>query len=47
MQFGVAAIVACTYALWLILGGSAELARLVAGIAVALAVGFWAALDRS
>ena len=47
MRFGVAAIVVCTYALWLILGGSAELARLIAGVAVALAAGFWAALDRS
>jgi hypothetical protein len=44
-RLGVVAIIVCTFALWLILGGSAELARLVAGAAVAIAAGFWAALD--
>jgi hypothetical protein len=43
--FGVVAIVVCTFALWLILGAGAELARLIAGMAVALAVGLWSALD--
>ena len=47
VRFGVAAVIVCTFALWLILGGSAELTRLIAGAAVALAAGFWAALDRS
>lgn len=44
-RFGVVAIIVCTFALWLILGGGAELARLMAGAAVALAAGLWAALD--
>jgi hypothetical protein len=44
-RFGVVAIVVCTFALWLILGASLELARLLAGAAVALAAGFWSALD--
>jgi hypothetical protein len=44
-RLGVVAIIVCTFALWLILGTGAELARLLAGAAVALAVGFWSALD--
>jgi hypothetical protein len=44
-HLGVAAIIVCTFALWLILGASAELARLIAGAAVSLAAGFWSALD--
>jgi hypothetical protein len=44
-QLGIAAIVVCTFALWLILGTGAELARLLAGAAVSLAVGVWSALD--
>lgn len=44
-RLGLVAIVVCTFALWLILGGGAELARLIAGAAVALAVGFWTVLD--
>lgn len=44
-RFGVVAIIVCTFALWLILGGGAELARLMAGAAVATAAGFWASLD--
>ncbi|HVA14627.1 MAG TPA: hypothetical protein VNF99_15375 [Stellaceae bacterium] len=43
-RLGVVAIIVSTYALWLILGGGAELARLVAGAALALAAGFWAPL---
>ncbi|HLI22693.1 MAG TPA: hypothetical protein VKV32_16335 [Stellaceae bacterium] len=46
-RLGVVAIIVCTFAQWLILGGSAELARLIAGAAVAIAAGFWAALDGS
>ncbi len=42
---GVVAIIVCTFALWLILGAGAELARLIAGAAVALAAGLWSALD--
>ena len=44
-RFGVVAIILCTFALWLILGADAELARLFAGAAVALAAGVWSALD--
>jgi hypothetical protein len=44
-RFGVVAIILCTFALWLILGAGAELARLFAGAAVALAAGAWSALD--
>ena len=44
-RLGVVAIIVCTFALWLILGAGAELARLIAGGAVALAVGVWSALD--
>jgi hypothetical protein len=44
-RFGVAAIIVCTFALWLILGAGAELARLLAGAAVSLAAGLWSALD--
>ena len=44
-RLGVVAIIVCTFALWLILGAAAELARLIAGAAVALAAGFWSALD--
>jgi len=44
-RFGVVAIVVCTFALWLILGAGAELARLFAGATVALAAGLWSALD--
>lgn len=44
-RFGVVAIIVCTFALWLILGGGAELARLMAGAAVAIAAGLWASLD--
>jgi hypothetical protein len=44
--FGVVAIIVCTFALWLILGAGVELARLIAGAAVAIAAGFWAVLDR-
>ena len=44
-RLGVVAIIVCTFALWLILGGTAELARLIAGAAVAIAAGSWAALD--
>jgi hypothetical protein len=44
-RLGVVAIIVCTFALWLILGAGAELARLLAGAAVALAAGFWSALD--
>jgi hypothetical protein len=44
-RLGVVAIIVCTFALWLILGAGAELARLIAGAAVAIAAGFWAALD--
>ena len=43
-RLGVVAVMVCTFALWLILGGSAELARLIAGAAVAIAVGLWGAL---
>ena len=46
-RFGVVAIIVCTFALWLILGGGAEVARLIAGGAVALAAGAWALLDAS
>jgi hypothetical protein len=46
-RFGVVAIIVCTFALWLILGAGAELARLIAGAAVSLAAGFWSALDRA
>jgi len=46
-RLGVVGIIVCTFALWLILGAGAELARLVAGAAVALAAGFWSALDRA
>jgi len=45
-RLGVVAIIVCTFALWLILGAGAELARLIAGAAVAVAAGFWAGLDR-
>jgi hypothetical protein len=44
-RLGVVAIIVCTFALWLILGASAELARLIAGAAVSLAAGLWSALD--
>ena len=44
-RLGVVAIIVCTFALWLILGAGAELARLIAGAAVALAAGSWSALD--
>jgi hypothetical protein len=44
-RLGVVAIIVCTFALWLILGGGAEVARLIAGGAVALAAGAWALLD--
>jgi hypothetical protein len=44
-RFGVVAIIVCTFALWLILGAGAELARLFAGAAVALAAGAWSALE--
>jgi hypothetical protein len=44
-RLGVVAIIGCTFALWLILGGGAEVARLIAGGAVALAAGAWALLD--
>jgi hypothetical protein len=44
-RLGVGAIIVCTFALWLILGASAELARLLAGAAVSLAAGLWSALD--
>ncbi|HEY3916892.1 MAG TPA: hypothetical protein VGL83_03825 [Stellaceae bacterium] len=44
-RLGLVAIIVCTFALWLILGAGAELARLIAGCAVALAAGFWAALE--
>jgi len=44
-RLGVVAIIVCTFALWLILGAGAELARLIAGAAVALAAGLWSALD--
>ncbi|HEV8015514.1 MAG TPA: hypothetical protein VGP48_08255 [Stellaceae bacterium] len=44
-RLGVVAIVVCTFVLWLILGGGAEVARLIAGGAVALAAGAWAPLD--
>jgi hypothetical protein len=46
-RLGVVAIIVCTFALWLILGAGAELARLIAGAAVALAAGLWSALDAS
>jgi hypothetical protein len=41
---GIAAVMVCTFVLWLILGAGAEQARLISGIAVALAAGFWAML---
>ena len=41
---GVAVVMLCTFGLWLILGAAAELARLISGISVALAIGFWAML---
>ena len=44
-RLGIVAIIGCTFALWLILGAGAELARPIAGAAVAIAAGFWAALD--
>ena len=44
-RYGVVAIIVCTFALWLILGAGAEVARLIAGGAVALAAGVWAMLD--
>jgi hypothetical protein len=44
-RFGVVAIALCTFVLWLILGAGAELARLIAGVVVAFAAGFWAVLD--
>jgi len=42
---GVVVIIVCTFALWLILGAGAELARLIAGAAVAMAAGLWSALE--
>jgi hypothetical protein len=33
-RLGVVAIIVCTFALWLILGAGAELARLIAGAAL-------------
>jgi hypothetical protein len=44
-RLGVVAIIVCTFALWLILGAGAEVARLIAGIAVAVTAGLWSALD--
>jgi hypothetical protein len=44
-RLGVVAIIVCTCVLWLILGAGAEVGRLVAGGAVALAAGAWASLD--
>jgi hypothetical protein len=41
---GTAAVIVCTFALWLILGAGAELARLTSGVAVAVAAGCWARL---
>jgi hypothetical protein len=46
-RLGVVAIIVFTFALWLILGVGAELARLIAGAAVALAAGFWSVLAAS